>query len=423
MTARPTGETGVQAEPALQPEVLKGLHEIAVAAGGATDPAEVANIAVAAIQRLLQADMVGLRLYDARSDRLKLLSAAGDEEGRETEIKTSEGAAGQAYNTRKPVLAEAQARPSIAVPLLLREQPIGTLEAFRCGKRRFTAGEQEVLSLFAAQVAPLLETARLAAQREAQVNKFRALHDLAVAASGVLHMGALARLTAGHARAMLNADGAILCTWNQDAGRLQLAAYEGVDRAEAKVEYEPGEGAIGLAYKQRRPMVIDDYQDWPQAVSPYIELGTASTVAVPLIAHDVAIGSLAVWTRDRRHFDDDVQLLTLLAAQLSPSLEAARLYAESDRQRAEAEALAQLMRQGAGEPDVDRAINLIANRASLLLGADYCAIALFRDGELRWEGMWGNQTDFWRQGAPTPGGAVQNAIRRGETVILERSEE
>ena len=79
------------------------------------------------------------------------------------------------------------------------------------------------------------------------------------------------------------------------------------------------------------------------------------------------------------------------------SLEAARLYAESDRQRAGAEALAQLMRQGAGEPDAERAINLIVQRASLLLGADYCAIALYHQGVLRWEGMWGNRTDHWRQ--------------------------
>ena len=93
----------------------------------------------------------------------------------------------------------------------MKEVTIGTLEVASRQPRRFESSEVQLLAVFAAQVAPALETPGLAAQREAQVRSFRALHDLAVAASGVLHLGALARLTVGHARAMLVVDGVILC--------------------------------------------------------------------------------------------------------------------------------------------------------------------------------------------------------------------
>jgi diguanylate cyclase (GGDEF)-like protein/PAS domain S-box-containing protein len=397
---RETGDTSElpddQGDKALPQGLLRGLYDVAVAAGGASDQQAVAQVAVATVKSLLRADAVVLRLREAGGE-LRVVAVAGEVGGGGGE-------------------------PALSVPLLIEGRTIGSLDVLSADPVPLAAaGGEQLLALFAAQVAPALDAVRLAGRREAQVRKFQALHDLAVAASGVLHMGALARLTVGHARAMLGVDGAVLCVWNRDSELVELVAHDGITRADARAGYAPGEGTIGVAYQERRPVVVDDYQGWSNAVSPYLDLGIGSAVAVPLIAHDLAIGALSVWTMEPRHFDDDdVQLLTLLAAQLAPSLEAARLYAESDRQRAEAEALAQLMRQGAAEPTVERAIALIAQRASLLLGADYCAIALFREGELGWEGIWGNRTDRWRRGRPSPGGAVQAAIRGGETLIFER---
>jgi len=66
-----------------------------------------------------------------------------------------------------------------------------------------------------------------------------------------------------------------------------------------------------------------------------------SAIAVPLRLHRRADGTLVVRSYTARNFEEEhVHLLQLLAAQLAPILDGARLHAESERRRTEAEGLA-----------------------------------------------------------------------------------
>ena len=137
-----------------------------------------------------------------------------------------------------------------------------------------------------------------------------------------------------------------------------------------------------------------------------------------------AVGAIGAYTFTPRRFDaDDVQLLALLAAQVGPALEAARLYAESEQRRAEAEALAELARQAAAAPDPAHVIDAITMQACCLLQADYAAVALRADdGTHTWTGVRGSRSGSWCEPPywPVGRGSAGRAMAAGHTVVLER---
>ena len=265
---------------------------------------------------------------------------------------------------------------------------------------------------------------RLLRETEAQARVFRGLHEVAVAAGGVLDPAALAQLTVDRARDLLGVDGATLYWWDPDAGLLRRLAGEVLDERWSAQTLGPGERSPGLAFQRCEPIVVQDYRTWEHALPWASERGLQAFAAVPILVGDRPVGALRVFTFTPHHFaPEQVQLLTLFAAQVGPALEAARLYAESERRRAEAEALAELARQGAAEPDADRVINLITEQACHLLGADYAAVALAdADGVHTWRGIQGSRSDAWSSPPtqmPLGKGTAGRTLAAGRTLILE----
>jgi PAS domain S-box-containing protein len=156
---------------------------------------------------------------------------------------------------------------------------------------------------------------------------FRALHEIAVAVGGVLEPSELARLVAERACELLGADGVgvYLC----DDSATSLLSLHSLDADERSPEppIALGEGAAGQAFVRGEPVSVGDYATWPEA-GPWARAhGVAAALAVPLRVADRCIGALSVRTYAPRVWtEDDARTLSLLAAQVGPGLEAARLY-------------------------------------------------------------------------------------------------
>jgi GAF domain-containing protein len=145
-------------------------------------------------------------------------------------------------------------------------------------------------------------------------------------------------------------------------------------------------------------------------------------LAVPVLVGDRMIGALFARADAPHHFSsEDMQALSLLAAQVGPTIETARLFVEAQRRRAEAEALAEIMAVGATDRDSNRVIALICERACQLISADYGGIALTEaDGSLSWRGMWGNRTDMWQRPGNFRGrGPFTESTTTGTTVVWQ----
>jgi len=111
-----------------------------------------------------------------------------------------------------------------------------------------------------------------------------ALHELAVAASGVLEPTALAKHAVDLACDLLGVDGAALYWWVSSTGLLHSLADNRGYQAGASRTLEPGKGVAGLAFQRQAPLIIDDYPNWEGAVPWALANGVRAAVGIPLLA-------------------------------------------------------------------------------------------------------------------------------------------
>jgi PAS domain S-box-containing protein len=164
--------------------------------------------------------------------------------------------------------------------------------------------------------------------------RLETLHEVAVSSSGLLDPSALGRLVVEAARSSLHSDDSTLLWWDPATGSLTVLA-DTFERPFPR-SIAPGEGAAGIAFQKGEPLVVEDYPSWAHAVPDSLSRGLQSVAAVPLLVRHRPVGALTVsFKKPRRIGEVDVRLLTSLAGQLAPSLEAARLHDELLRMAAD----------------------------------------------------------------------------------------
>lgn len=188
-----------------------------------------------------------------------------------------------------------------------------------------------------------------------------------------------------------------------------------------------GRGPSVVAISQERTVVFRrDGAGDGVLMGQLMDAESAETaMAVPLRSPAGPFGSLLFAWRTLVEVDaEQRQLGEALSDYVAIVLENSRAHSESERRREEAEALAELVRQGAAERQTDKVIQLICRQATELAGADYAGIRLVTDqGSLAWAGMWGNRSDSWRRRPATRGtGSASQALAAGHTVIIRTEE-
>jgi diguanylate cyclase (GGDEF)-like protein/PAS domain S-box-containing protein len=381
----------------MQPEsrAFKALHEVAVAASGLRDPAALADLVVNRARDLLAGDAADLYWWFPDAGELRTISH-NDPQASDPEppFAPGQGAAGKAFRDGRPVrvdeypgwpdalavVIERGIVSVLAVPLLVTHRPVGAIAVYTRERRHWSEADEALLTMFAAEVAPAMEAARLSEETVRQANNFRALHEIAVAAGGLRDMRELGDLVVDRTRQLLRCETATICCWDDELGRLRVLASAESDADSADMVVESEAGVLAQAYLIREPVQVENYAESGMALEWGAQQGIRSAAAVPVLAGERPLGSIGVaTTADRRFSRDDVQLLTLLAAQIGPALENARLLSESERRRREAEALAELVRRGATLKDVDDVSSMIGAQARKLVGADAARVVL-REG-------------------------------------------
>ncbi|MHB8620778.1 MAG: PAS domain S-box protein [Chloroflexota bacterium] len=193
---------------------------------------------------------------------------------------------------------------------------------------------------------------------------FRALHDVAVATGGVVDLYRLAGLVTQSARELMAVDGCSIQLWNEERRTLELLANDGAAVSSIGA-IRPGQGAAGIAFQRMRPVCVVDYRSWKHALPGARARPTVSIACVPLVANGRPIGTLSARAHYRREFTaDELDLLTLLAAQVAPSVHTATLYQEAERRSRELRAIVEQMPSGVAVHDRDGHVTL-ANAAAL----------------------------------------------------------
>jgi len=216
------------------------------------------------------------------------------------------------------------------------------------------------------------------------------------ASGGSSNLTPLLELILQKAIALIGAAGGMILLWDEEAQALAARVWIEQPFASVTTRIRLGEGLCGAAAAQRKGLIINDYRNWPGALRPIIEhTPITSGVVEPLLYRDQLIGVVNLHNGDtgRAFSERDGELLRLFADQAAIAIENTRLYAAAQRELAEREriqvalqartqqleAVRSVSAELTRELDLSRLLNLILQRAMLLVAAEGGAVCLWDD--------------------------------------------
>jgi PAS domain S-box-containing protein len=230
------------------------------------------------------------------------------------------------------------------------------------------------------------ENARLLEEQWTRLQETRALTGIGRLLSERLDPDVVGGRIAESLRSLVGGGSAVVYRLDDDSTNLlAMAVAHGPAAPTAgwRGVREIGSGAIGLAMRERRtitsPDVLADTRiDIPPALHAHMVQGPDRAIlAVPLLTQDRLIGVLAVRSATGTVFDARaVQLAEALADQAAITLEHARLFAEEERRRREAEVLADLARTIGAAPELATVLRRVTEAAQELCRSDGAVIGL-----------------------------------------------
>jgi len=157
----------------------------------------------------------------------------------------------------------------MAEPLLYRERLIGVIIIGHARHRRpFSAEDQHLLTLFAAQAAIAIENARLFEENDRRQARLRGVLDINTRIAASEDMTSLLRHIAAEAAQLVGADGARVR--RRQENRLVLLAEADYGAAIAWTsDVSLEEGMAGRVVRENRPMIVPDIQTAPDILPAY----------------------------------------------------------------------------------------------------------------------------------------------------------
>lgn len=276
----------------------------------------------------------------------------------------------------------------LSLPLVVKGQVVGGIAVGDLLGRVYTDEDLRLAQTFADQAAVALENARLFAETERRRRESLALGNVSQTLAQSLHPGGVAQRVVDCVRDLFGVLAASVFRLDLESGALEETACSGKSPLRDRpLRYPRGTGAVGLAVTERRAVVSNNVLADPRLrfapdVRAFIERSPIRAIlAVPLIVKEQVIGALGLADASGRVFtEDDVRLAQAFADQAAVALENARLYADAERGRVEAETLSGLVRTITATLEPASVLRRVAAAARELCGSDSAQI-LLRDAE------------------------------------------
>src|SRR5262245_29128936 len=196
--------------------------------------------------------------------------------------------------------------------------------------------------------------------------------------------------------------------WILEDSRLVARARAGARRhSPALSEFALGEGLIGHAGLEQRPLLVHDILSDPRTIDRayFAAEGMTALVAIPLASRGRLVGVLALVARRPEELGtNEVEMLTAFGGHAAIAIEGARLYADAERRRSEAQTLAHVAHDLAECHDLDLVLERIARGANALCATDVTSLAVRdADGSFPARHVIGERSDAYRRFRVVPG--------------------
>ena len=346
--------------------------------------------------RLLDLDNAGFRLLEGDELVVAGLAGSAPETMLRPRIRVGESLAGKVVAEGRAIVGRLDTLPEMApehlaadrrlgythfmgLPLRFGERIIGAL-TFRA-RRVFSRRDQEVAEAFAGQAAVAIEHARLYREAAQQAERMRALAEMGRTLVSTFDAERILSLVTAQTREALGVAIAAVHLYDADVGMLRFARHSGLPEDFAgPLLVEPGEGASGLAFSERRPVWTPDVVDdprirlRPESRERLVHHGQRAALALPLM-RDEPFGTLAVYHETGHRFSQaEIEYLSTVASQLVVALDNARLFEAAEVRERRLRSLARLNQLVSSSLDTDEVLAGIARAAAALMGVPVVSV-------------------------------------------------
>ena len=289
-----------------------------------------------------------------------------------------------AWVTRELGAVGLDASEILLLPLRRRDGRLVAL-LLLAGTEDGPAGESllRTAELLGRQVVLTVTEATLADVARRRAERLQRLHDVGSALSRSLEEGEILRELARQVARVIDADGIVIARPELDTHRIVTLVRLVRSMPAVRAPVPLGGGPIatvartGRAVRLAQPTLASLADD--DVVGD--DEPPRALVAVPIMVGIQLLGVLAAYTRQHDGYtDEDEEVLLTMGAQAAVALANARLYAESQRERRQSEALADVARAVNESLRLSDVLNLTLRHTSALLRAEGACVAL-QDGD------------------------------------------
>jgi PAS domain S-box-containing protein len=347
-------------------EAQRTLATLAAEISTIRDPGTVLRRTVEAARRLLQADHAVInqlqpgsdQLYDLSPDDLSLVPGSRLSKGvgvagaaiSEVRVRwTGDYLADEAFIHAPEAdawIREHGYRSQMSAPLIIEDEPMGTLTVHATRANAFGPADAELLGALASHASIVQNNARLYAEAQQAAEELsrlveaqRSLSAIATQITSLRDPAVILQRTVDEAHRLLGADLALVNPLAASGDVLDWAvAYAPAGDPLDDVFVVPGRGVSGTAASEGRVVRTGDYLNDPAfphdpELDEYIQRrGMASVMSAPMSTGETPLGTLTVQAARREAFSgDDSQLLGALAAQAAVAITNARLLEQLQR--------------------------------------------------------------------------------------------
>jgi signal transduction histidine kinase len=302
-----------------------------------------------AIQRRFGYLRVSIFLVDSEAGVVRIRSQAnayGDRITLEYQQRLGEGLVGQAAQESRTKLAndvsqypgylrvgfEAEMiRAELAVPIRLGSKVVGVLDLQSGETDAFRPQDIATMELLADQLSIAIENARLYGEIRQRVEELTTLNKISQAVTSTLDLQETLTIITDHTTRLLGVAATSVVLYDENNNDLWFAAAsgEGSDFV-LGMRLAIGQGIAGWVFQQGEPVLVPDtMQDtrWFGGFDRDSGFTTRSILCVPLQAKGQTIGAIEAINKESGPFDEeDLRLLTLMAAPAATAIENAKLY-------------------------------------------------------------------------------------------------
>ncbi|MCM2334762.1 MAG: GAF domain-containing protein, partial [Anaeromyxobacteraceae bacterium] len=319
---------------------LSAIIDVARVVSSSLDLDRVLEMGAEHLKGTVGGDGCTVLLADHRAGVLRRAAWRGEPLEREAIPLDEPSLARGALATRAPATGQVegpagQRQAVLAVPLLVRDQPLGVALVAAPGPvHRFSQAELARAVAIASQLGVAVDNARLYSETRRRAEELSLLQDVGRTLVETLELGQV--LTAGvrNLARMVDASEAYLTLLDEDSRELVVQAVSGQHQPllGLRVPYDPAGNATARCMERREPLILDDALDDPQVNQALRALsGMRSGLMLPLLVRDKAIGAaVIVESRRRRRFTAaEVQRATAVSNQLAVAVDNARAHARA----------------------------------------------------------------------------------------------